>query len=427
LKLASKMFSPESVEVVQTIQSILANVHTEHGVVDVFGKYRTIDVLASIIALSRLQRIVVPYERAMRIEQNMAHCKAVDLSLAKELAHYAKYAHAAYGWTFDLALRWKVHFGGNNQALVRLTGIHRDDIVKAEWNAKAPHRPAYFIVRDHDHQTIVLCIRGTWSVNDMLTNLYCTSNSKDWFRQLFHRELSCHRGMLEAAKAVYSDAEAVVSHELLCNPEYSLVLTGHSLGGGCAALLGKLFENRYPTLKVYLFGAPCVVPERNSITKNVISVIAKGDPFSCLSLGHVADVSISIECLCNDDVLRDDVLLHTRNPINDDKDDNLSWFIATMNMLRKRMNAEKLYPPGRILLLHNDRPTMWESSTRRLRWWRWRRPRRNKSRVLLQEVHMLYFRDLIISANMFNLSKHLPSMYISTLNDFVRKQETNRI
>ena len=411
------MFSKESVEVVKTIQTILSNVHTEHGVVDVFGKYRTIDVLTSIVAFSRLQRIVVPYERSLRTERNVEQCNDVDLNLVNELAHYAKYAHAAYGWTLDLALRWKVHFGGNNQALVRMTGIHRDDIVKAEWNAKAPHRPAYFIVRDHARRTIVLCIRGTWSVNDMLTNLYCTSSSKDVFRQWFYREISCHSGMLEAAKAVYSDAESTIRHELLRNPAYALVLTGHSLGGGCAALLGKLLENRYPTLKVYLFGAPCVVPERNSMSKNVISVIVKGDPFSCLSLGHVADVSTGIEYLCNNDVLRNDILLHTRNggvkSKNINTSDNMAWCTVTMNMLRKHMNAEKLYPPGRIYLLHNDK-----AMAIRRPWWRWRR--RRQSNTKLQEVHLQYFRDLMISAHMFNLSKHLPSIYVSMLSDIMQ-------
>ena len=415
------MFSKESAEVVKTIQSILSNVHTEHGVVDVFGKYRTMDVLASAVALSRLQRIVVPHERSVQLERSIKHSVAVDSDLVEELAHYAKYAHAAYGWTLDLALRWKVHFGGNNQALVRLTGIHWEDIVTAEWNAKAPHRPAYFIVRDHVRRTIVLCIRGTWSVNDMLTNLYCTSSSKDIFRQWFHREISSHRGMLEAAKAVYSDAESTISCELLRYPAYSLVLTGHSLGGGCAALTGKLFENRYPTLKVYLFGAPCVVPERNNLSKYVVSVIVKGDPFSCLSLGHVADVSTGIEYLCNNDDLRNEILLlPTRNLMNGVKNNNhnidsMAWCMNTMNILRNHMTAEKLYPPGRILLLHNDK-----ALARQHWWWRWRRRRRRKeTNVRLQEVHLSYFRDLMISANMFNLSKHLPSMYVSMLNDII--------
>jgi hypothetical protein len=429
------MFSKESVEVVRTIRSILSNVHTEHGVVDVFGKYRAMDVLSSIVALSRLQRIVVPYERSILMERNNCDQRRHnndnhdnhnidDWSLVQELVHYAKYAHAAYGWTLDLALRWKLHFGGNHQALIHLTGIHRDDIVMAEWHAKPPHRPAYYIVRDHTRQTIVLCIRGTWSVHDMLTNLYCTSSTKDWFRQWFYREMSCHRGMFEAAKAVYHDAASTIANELAQYPEYSLVLTGHSLGGGCAALLGKLLEYQYPTLKVYLFGAPCVVPERNRMNnKNVISVIVKGDPFSCLSLGHVADVSSGIEYLCNHDALRNEILLRTRNLMNggierntNDNNDSRAWCTNTMNTLRQHMTAEKLYPPGRILLLlHSDKATI-EQRQRRLSWWKWPQSRqRRRNEMKLREVPRSYFRDLIISATMFNLSKHVPSIYVSML------------
>lgn len=427
------MFSQESMQVIQAIQSILSNFHTEHGVVDVFGKYRTMDVLTSIVAFRRLQRVVIPPERSVmettarrrRRRTTVARIDDVDAALVEELAHYANYAHAVYGWTLDLALRWQWHGGGNHQTLIRLTGIHRDDIVRAEWHAQAPHRPAYVIVRDHARRAIVLCIRGTWSVHDMLTNLYCTSGSNDFFRRLFHRELSCHSGMLEAAKAVYKDVDATIRHELLQNPEYSLVLTGHSLGGGCAALLGKLLENQYPTLKVYLYGAPCVVPERNSLSNNIISVIIKGDPFSCLSLGHVADVSKAIEYLCKDERLRNDVLLHTRNMMNDDKhkdyNENMEWCRTTMQTLRKCMTAEKLYPPGHILLLSNSKPTAWGSNVQRLRWWRWRRRRRYESNVTLQKVQVHYFRDLLISANMFNLSKHLPSKYISKLKELQKQ------
>jgi Lipase (class 3) len=391
----------------KTVQSILSDVHTEYGVVDVFGTYRTFDVLASIIALSRLQTTAIPFERSRdsnidsKIKEN-----EVDIGLVQELAHYSKYALAAYGWSLDLALRRKVHLGGNNQTLIRLTGVDRNDIVKTEWSVKAPHRPAYFIVRDRYHKTIVLCIRGTWSAHDMLTNLCCTPQQFDTFR-LFHRPLYGHRGMLEAAKAVLGDAEPCIVKELYENPNYSLVLVGHSLGGGCAALLGKLLENRYPTLRVYLFGAPCVVPENTISNRNFISVIADGDPFSCLSLGHVADVSIGLAYLCEDYVMRNDILLRTNGNMNDD---DIVWCAATMSVLRKRMTSEKMYPPGRILLLRNDK-----SRTRR-KWWLWRL-KRNKAKPYLTDVSTQYFRDLIISAKMFDLSKHLPSMYVTVLSD----------
>jgi hypothetical protein len=418
----------------KTVQSIHSEVHTEHGVVDVFGKYRAFDVLASIVALNRLQTAATEFEIVFT-SNKLNHEDKIkdncdDMELLNDLAHYAKYALAAYGWSLDLALRLKMHFGGNNQALVHLTGVERNDIVKAEWKTKAPHRPAYFIVRDRRKKTIVLCIRGTWSAHDMLTNLCCTPqqiygdninlgsidtkfiyNFWDIFNLFsFNKRLYGHHGMLEAAKAILSDSNACIANELLENPDYSLVLAGHSLGGGCAALLGKILEKRYPTLRVYLYGAPCVVPENTILNKNIISIIAEGDPFSCLSLGHVADVSMGLAYLCNDSALRYDILLRTSGSMNDH--DKL-WCATTMAFLRKRMTAEKMYPPGRILLLRK------EKSRHKQKSWLWRFGRIKTTPELI-EVPAQYFRDLIVSAKMFDLSKHLPSMYVSVLSDLAK-------
>jgi hypothetical protein len=385
-KVIAKVLSQETMDSVKTVRSILSDFHKEHGVVDVFGKYSTYDVLASIIALSRLQAIVIAHERSLQkdwIEITPRESKGeseVDSVLLQDLSHYSVFAQAAYGWPMDLALRRRLHLGGNSQALVRLTGIDRKDIVKAEWNARAPHQPAYFIVRDHARQAIVLCVRGTWSAHDLLTDLRCTAqyfdvdgianisayggNSNNWsvlcfaekfYLRLFDQKRRGHHGMLEAARAVLRETKAFIEKELCDYPGYSLVLVGHSLGGGCAALLGTLLERRYPDLQVYIFGAPCVAPENAKLHPNIVSVVLEGDPFSCLSLGHVADVSTGLARLCEDPLLRNDILLRSSTAGSSMSDSDVKWCCSVMAMLRKLMTAEKLFPPGRILLLSSGK------------------------------------------------------------------------
>jgi Lipase (class 3) len=367
----------------------------------------------------------------------------VDEHLVNDLVHYAVYAQAAYGWPMDLALRWRLHLGGNNQALIRLTGIDRSDVVKAEWSAQAPHRPAYFIVRDHRRQSIVLCIRGTWSAHDLLTDLCCTpqyfetatTSSSDntnqsfnllayaeiFYLRLYNRRPCAHYGMLVAARAVKNDVETIIAKELVDNPGYRLVLVGHSLGGGCAALLGTLFERRFPDLQVYLFGAPCVAPENAKLHRNIVSVVAEGDPFSCLSLGHVADVSTGVARLCEDPHLRNDILLRTNAAGNSMSHSDVEWCIDSLAILRKDMTAEKLFPPGRVLLLSTNKATStWRHG---ISWLYYRRRRKGDSQHVngsqatskLNEVSIQYFRDLAIGAKMFDLSRHLPSFYVAAL------------
>ena len=319
------------------------------------------------------------------------------------MAHYAVYANAVYGWKMDLlALRWRrLPFlgggGGDVPALLRRTRLEAQDVVRAEWEtSRTTHRPAYLVVRDHAERSIVLAIRGTWSPHDLLTDLCClprdfdsphdagsgsggnngalashhrknrsrSSSSSHPFSSVFdfkrlrrrrrqqQQRRSGHHGMLQAARAVQRDVQDILEEELLeRHPDYNLVLVGHSLGGGVAALLGTLLEDTFPPdrLRVYLYGAPCVAPRTAQLHPNIVSVVTDGDPFSRLSLGHVADVSVALDILCQDAMLRHDILFRTSSAELSDED--LQWCFDAMQVLRSQMTAEKLFPPGHILLL----------------------------------------------------------------------------
>jgi hypothetical protein len=148
-----------------------------------------------------------------------------DLELLRDLAHYAVFANAAYGWKLDLALNGKVS-RGDLQTLLKKTGIDPEHVVTFESSART-HRPAFFIVRDVSRKKIVLAIRGTLSTRDVLTDLCCTAEDFETGGRGLHR---AHHGMLESARGIAEVAEEVVKQELEENPGYSLVIVGHSLG-----------------------------------------------------------------------------------------------------------------------------------------------------------------------------------------------------
>ena len=223
--------------------------------------------------------------------------------------------------------------------------------------------------------------------------------------------------MLEAAKALHRDVEVILKQEMDKNPDYSVVLVGHSLGGGVAALLGTLLEHQYPDLCVYLYGAPCVAPADAKLHENIVSVVTDGDPFCRLSLGHVADVSQALVRLCEDPMLRYDILLRTNQQPEYMADSDLLWCYETMETLRSKMKAEKLFPPGRILLLGttSSQPffTMRLSKSIRI----------NGADTTLREVPLDYFRDLVIGPRMLDLSRHIPSLYENTLHALANVKE----
>jgi hypothetical protein len=164
------------------------------------------------------------------------------------------------------------------------------------------------------------------------------------------------------------------------------------------AVLGSLWEDTFPNIVVYAYGAACVMPDRGRQEDSgvtIVSVMSEGDPFSCLSLGHVADVSIALAQLCENPELRTTILMRTDDgSIPDMEARDLQWCCNTMQEIRKSMVGDKLYPPGKLLFL-----------------------RREGRDCHAQEVPADFFRDLVIGPRMFDLSRHVPRMYEARLRE----------
>ena len=54
-------------------------------------------------------------------------------------------------------------------------GIPQDCILSAQWTSSDLLRPAYYVVRDDRVNAVIICIRGTMSTADTLTDLAATS------------------------------------------------------------------------------------------------------------------------------------------------------------------------------------------------------------------------------------------------------------
>jgi hypothetical protein len=144
VKIEHKFLSNETAQAIKTIRKILES-FPEYGVVDLLGLYSPKDVILSIISLSRLQR-VVEYCHSRDSSRGSATVNSIDDAIPikretlNDLAHYAKVAHAAYGWKGLAAFCGRLHFGGDYRALIKRTGIHRRDILMANWHSRT-NRP----------------------------------------------------------------------------------------------------------------------------------------------------------------------------------------------------------------------------------------------------------------------------------------------
>lgn len=125
-----------------------------------------------------------------------------------------------------------------------------------------PGRVGHYVAVDSQRKVALIAVKGTSALSDMFTdvcgvpvryNLTTTTfdgRSSDSDTTL----LSCHEGILDASLALLEDVQPIVEH-LFLPAGYRVLLVGHSLGAGCACLLGWMLRSRLPALRrLYDFG-----------------------------------------------------------------------------------------------------------------------------------------------------------------------------
>lgn len=186
---------------------------------------------------------------------NQAQSEQIGLKTHEDKAHGSKYED------FDGPIILGDNcFGCNVASVENRLSAHNYEIIYVSYKVNVNIVP-FLVVADHSKQTIVVAIRGSMSLSDMVTDLNGQTEKlpfedcpDDWIS---------HRGITKAALYVKSKLfqEYILEHAFNCrldlgSQEYNLVLCGHSLGAGAAAILGILLRKQYPTLKAYLYSPP---------------------------------------------------------------------------------------------------------------------------------------------------------------------------
>ncbi|XP_071812700.1 diacylglycerol lipase-alpha-like isoform X3 [Apostichopus japonicus] len=212
--------------------------------------------------------------------------KEDDCSILSELHHYWKYAIASYGCSGyamlhgsfkclkllscrsscitsqqrgDQTGRVQACCQCNYTALLELSGLDPNDIVFGTFHSAVWETP-FFVALDHEHKKVILAIRGTSSVSDIVTDL-CADTCPIPMEGCPPGFLG-HKGMIAAAVYIKDKLqdEAILTQAFSCLPvdsdDYELLIVGHSLGAGAAAVLGILLKPDYPTLQVICFAPP---------------------------------------------------------------------------------------------------------------------------------------------------------------------------
>ncbi|XP_076879205.1 diacylglycerol lipase-alpha [Brachyhypopomus gauderio] len=265
------------------------------------------DIIAGLVLLRQRQRAkrsaildqpnnnIIAFLSGMPVTRSTRYLdlkSPMEMAMYKEVCYYMLFAMAAYGWPMYLLRKpacglcrllsscpctsgsgsrlshsvtvEEDNCCGCNVLAIRRQFLDRDlkqvQIVYTSCHDAVYETPFYVAV-DHGKKKVVISIRGTLSPKDALTDL--TGDSERLPVEEQHGVWLGHKGMVYSAEYIKKklEQEMILSQAFgrdlsKGTMHYGLVIVGHSLGAGTAAILSFLLRPQYPTLHCYSYSPP---------------------------------------------------------------------------------------------------------------------------------------------------------------------------
>ncbi|KAM9424672.1 diacylglycerol lipase-beta [Pholidichthys leucotaenia] len=230
-------------------------------------------------------------------------------------AHCMKFAAAVYGWPLYIyshlltgpcklcgdccrsrAAEYEIvggdHLGCQFSSILQTTGLQYRDFIHISFHNQIYEIP-FFVALDHQREAVVVAVRGTLSLKDVLTDL--SAECENLPIEGVSGACYAHKGICQAAGYVYKKLinDGILNQAFSVVPDYKLVVTGHSLGAGAAALLAVLLRSSFPTLQCYAFSPPGGLLSKALADYSkgfVVSVVLGKDLVPRLSMPNMEDL-----------------------------------------------------------------------------------------------------------------------------------------
>ncbi|KAK4689511.1 hypothetical protein P7C73_g601, partial [Tremellales sp. Uapishka_1] len=341
--------------------------------------------------------------------------------LVRNIHRFMRYSSAAYGQNFlrilglgnsDFNFPSTGKHHANSWAFAQHTNIPIDSLLLSSYTEssatfvqqKAPPLVHYIAV-EHKLQAIVLTCRGTLGLSDVLVDLTCDYQNISVEGADPEKTYYVHSGMYYSALQLTAKQSTV--HQTLVDaltkyPTYGLVIAGHSLGGGVAALLSiacstpshvfvkqnaersrPIVHPRISTpfvtsvasglpagrpIHCYAYGPPAVtsIDLAEYCSGLITSVVQNSDIVPTLSLGVLRDLKNVAVTLFEEGNVAEEIVgrvvgiyqrkMHLETPLigqdaPSDEEMLSDWMISLIKTMRADMDNEKLYPPGMVYIM----------------------------------------------------------------------------
>lgn len=371
------------------------------------------------------------------------------------MAHYMKFALGSYGWPYFIGLnnpviatcrllprlRWRFwkkppdniqkdgKLMANTAAFMLTTGLRPEHLLYITFHNEIKSIPFYVTV-DHTYQAVVISLRGTLSLEDIVTDLVV---DREPITVNGVKGASVHQGMLHSAEYIQQklQEERILEKAFQEYENYRLVITGHSLGAGVAALLSILLKPIYPGLICFAYAPPGELVSDNLIeySQDFICSVSLGyDVVPRLGILELKNLKIHIleairDCpLPKHQIMASGLWLHVFGSHLEDLDQlKVSPDLLASKeyqdfnaLLREEIedkekilsNYEPLFPPGQILhVLERDS----------------KRKRRRVPEYCAEWTNTETFREIILSMKM--IAHHFPDTLLDALGQLCGSNE----
>uniref|UniRef100_A0AAY4BGR2 Diacylglycerol lipase-alpha n=1 Tax=Denticeps clupeoides TaxID=299321 RepID=A0AAY4BGR2_9TELE len=261
------------------------------------------DIIAGLVLLRQRQRAkrtaildqanndILAFLSGMPVTRNTKYLdlkNSGEMGMYKEVCYYMLFALAAYGWPMYLLRKpacglcrlvrrcscivlynGSVTVEEDNCCGCNVLAIRRyfldQELKQVQIVYTSCHDAVYetpfFVAVDHEKKKVVISIRGTLSPKDALTDL--TGDSERLPVEEQHGTWLGHKGMVYSAEYIKKklEQEMILSQAFgrdlgKGTMHYGLVIVGHSLGAGTAAILSFLLRPQYPSLQCFSYSPP---------------------------------------------------------------------------------------------------------------------------------------------------------------------------
>ena len=212
---------------------------------------------ASFLAYVHLKEELEALHPEHRNSRYKAEGSIPDVAELQELEQYCQFARWAYLQSYLELL-----------AQLKTRGY---ELIRRDTSTE-PGRVGHFIAVNHESKNVVISIKGTNTLADVVTDMVGIVVSLDLkvnYNDESTVQARVHEGMVTAANLICADTQHLVENFFLpCG--YNIIVTGHSLGAGVACLLGLFLQSRlkgttHQNCRVLAFATPACLDHQTAV------------------------------------------------------------------------------------------------------------------------------------------------------------------